>query len=452
MLSGNTSTKSIASLLAILACVFATHAKAELTPQDRLDAIRQSLIEASLEKPTKVQTTTWIDSQGSLRESSSFKNGMEVRGVRVIAYDRDETGQPKARLQYPAVTPEQPLQRPDTNLVKGALQKINKAINKVSNFAKDISPQPTVVATESTACKVKVGEKLKHVMSLNVQTDSSTHPVFLAAFFPLIQSQWIGNASAMNASSAISGWKMVGSLPDASMSKQLTGYERALIGNRPDQLPWLAKLHVRTEQLEATGWAGIRGEKGNSLLVHFSLQVTGAEGQGVVYEDSSSIGLDIETSNWSAPKINLGSMAVLQKELQVMRSNAEEWLACQPLNPLVTAVHSQQVEINAGAFAGVKKGDEWLLANPSRFPAELMSKDGAPQTLLAKVQSVTPFNSQLVILAGPAQSAQANWRAWPTETLMKEPSVAPKSNAVTTSKRANLPAFNAPAAVTLTPF
>ena len=134
MLSGNTSTKSIASLLAILACVFATHAKAELTPQDRLDAIRQSLIEASLEKPTKVQTTTWIDSQGSLRESSSFKNGMEVRGVRVIAYDRDETGQPKARLQYPAVTPEQPLQRPDTNLVKGALQKINKAINKVSNF------------------------------------------------------------------------------------------------------------------------------------------------------------------------------------------------------------------------------------------------------------------------------------------------------------------------------
>jgi len=145
-------------------------------------------------------------------------------------------------------------------------------------------------------------------------------------------------------------------------------------------------------------------------------------------------------------------MAVLQKELQVMRSNAEEWLACQPLNPLVTAVHSQQVEINAGAFAGVKKGDEWLLANPSRFPAELMSKDGAPQTLLAKVQSVTPFNSQLVILAGPAQSAQANWRAWPTETLIKEPSVAPKSNAVTTSKRANLPAFNAPAAVTLTPF
>jgi len=63
-----------------------------------------------------------------------------------------------------------------------------------------------------------------------------------------------------------------------------------------------------------------------------------------------------------------------------------------------------------------------------------MSKEGAPQTLLAQVQSVTPFNSQLVVLAGPAQLVQANWRAWPTETLVKEPQV--QSPAVTTSKRA----------------
>jgi hypothetical protein len=92
---------------------------------------------------------------------------------------------------------------------------------------------------------------------------------------------------------------------------------------------------------------------------------------------------------------------------------------------VVTAALGQQLEINAGALSGVRKGDEWLVANPARFPAELLSREGAPQTLLASVQSVTPYNSQLVVLAGPAQAVQPNWRAWPTDTLIKEPSVAP---------------------------
>jgi hypothetical protein len=70
-----------------------------LSAQERLDAIRQSLVEATLQTPTRVATTSWIDAQGSLRESSSFKNGMVVRGVRVLAYGRDETGQAKARVQ-----------------------------------------------------------------------------------------------------------------------------------------------------------------------------------------------------------------------------------------------------------------------------------------------------------------------------------------------------------------
>jgi hypothetical protein len=47
--------------------------------------------------------------------------------------------------------------------------------------------------------------------------------------------------------------------------------------------------------------------------------------------------------------------------------------------------------------------------------------------LLAKVQAVTPYHSQLVILAGPAQAVQANWRAWPTETLIKEPNLLPST-------------------------
>ena len=439
----NTQSKSLVSGLAILACVFASSAKAELSAQERLDAIRQSLIDASLQTPTRVQTTTWIDSQGSLRESSSFKNGMEVKGVRVLAYDRDETGQPKARLQYPKSVTEPP-QRPEPNIVKGALQKINKAINKVNDLAKEMAPKTAVA--EAPTCKVKVGEKLRHVMSLDIQTDSSSNAVFLSSFLPLIQTQWVSQTSASG------GWRMVNTLPAPSMSNNMTLYERALIGNRPDQLPWSAKLHVKTEQIEAPGLAGLFGEKGSNFLVHMRLHVAGTDGQNVAYEDITSFGLEMEKSAWSAPKLQLSSITALQNELQTMRSQAEEWLACQSVHPVVTAVASKQVEINAGSLAGVKKGDEWLVANPARFPAELMSKDGAPQTLLAKVQSVTPFNSQLVVLAGPAQSAQAEWRVWPTDTLVKEPNLLPKPVALTTSKRSVKPVAISGPAVATTPY
>jgi hypothetical protein len=112
----------------------------------------------------------------------------------------------------------------------------------------------------------------------------------------------------------------------------------------------------------------------------------------------------------------------------------------------------QQIEINAGALSGVRKGDEWLVANPARFPAELLSREGAPQTLLASVQSVTPYGSQLVVLAGPAQAVQANWRAWPTETLLKEPSVLPSVRGAVTSKRPAKAPVSENANFTLTPY
>ena len=428
--------------LALLTCFVATNVKADLSPQERLDAIRQGLVDASLQTPTHVQTTTWIDNQGSLRENSSFKNALDVKNVRVVAYDRDEKGQPKAKLQLASANADLPVQRPLQSSGNSTLQKINKAFDKVSNFAKQLSPQTFAENETSPICKVKVGGKLKHTLSLDLQTDTSANPVFLANFLPLIQYHWIGESRASG------GWRMVNSLPAASMSNNMSRYERALLSNRPESLPWNAKLMVRTEQLEASGLAGLRGEKSPEMLVHMQLQVTGTEDQGLAYEDQTSFAVELETPAWSAPKLKLSSLTALQNEINVMRNQAEEWLACQSVQPVVTAAIAKQIEINAGSMAGLKKGDELLIANPTRFPAELMSKDGAPQTLLAQVQAVTPFNSQLVVLAGPAQSVQANWRAWPTETLVKEPQVQPP--AVTMSKRSTKTLT--PPAVVMTPY
>ena len=410
--------------------------QAPLTAQERLDAIRQSLVDASLQNPTRVSTTTWIDPQGSLRENSTFKNALDVQGVKVLGYERDDAGQAKARLQFPAsMAAQQAMSKNDATRVKetglqGAVEKFSQLMNKTLGSGK--TAVPAEVLAQDSSCTQKVGARMNHLVSLDVQIDPNASALVLQTLLPHIQAQWVQTNAQ---SSKANAWRAVNNLPAASMAKIMTAYERALIGNRPETLPWHAVVRVTTESLPASALETYLGAKSPGALMTLDFQLVGTDGQASQFEDSATLKLDFERSSWAAPKMNASSVAAIQEQLQAWRNAAEEWLNCQQINPVVTAAMGQQIEINAGSLSGVRKGDEWLVANPARFPAELMSREGAPQTLLAMVQSVSPHASKLMVVAGPPQAVQANWRAWPTDTLVKEPSVLPSKPPTRASKQ-----------------
>jgi len=375
-----------------------------LTAQERLEAIRQGLVEATLQTPTKVTTTSWIDAQGSLRESSSFKNGMVVKGVRVLAYGRDESGQAKARLQTSPV-----------------------------NATESNKGQSQAPASEAD-CAQKVGAQLSPVVRLDLDVAPTAHPMVLQFLLPQIQALWVNSAGNGNPlAKAPKPWRAVNNLPPASMANSLSAYERALVSPHTQDFPWQASVRIRTQPTPARGFEGYPGYRAPGVALDLEFQMGSQDGQSIVIEDTLSLVLEIERPSWGAPRISNASAQAVQEQLQDWRAQSEQWLQCQHLNPVVTSVTGQQIQINAGSLAGVRKGDEWLVANPARFPAELAGKDGAPQTLLAKVQAVTPYHSQLVVLAGPVQAVQAEWRAWPTETLIKEPKL------INAPNRANAP-------------
>jgi hypothetical protein len=428
-------------------------AQAPLTAQERLDAIRQSLIDASLQTPTRVSTTTWVDPQGSLRENSRFQNNLDVRGVRVAAFDRDESGQAKARLQFPnnpTITAPEKINDDTTKEtgLKGAIQKFGKLMVKASTLGKATAQQDDVA--EVQACTPKVSATMNHVIDFGMDIDPGANRLVLQSLLPLLQTHWVQNTNAEGQARA---WRAVNSLPPASMSNKMSAYERALIGNRPDVLPWQATLKIRTVSLPPTGFEGMLGNANHNVTLQLAFQLTSNEGQVEKFEDSVSLQLQVDRPAWSAPQLKSDSLNTVQEQLQTWRADAEQWLSCHAINPAVTAVNAQQLQINAGALAGMRKGDELIVANPARFPKELMSKDGAPQTLLAQVQSVSAYNAQLVVLAGPAQAAQADWRAWPTDTLVKEPKVAPTAqNTSATAKRSVKTAANANASFVMNPY
>ena len=409
-----------------------------LSAQERLDAIRQSLVEATLQTPTRVATTSWIDAQGSLRESSSFKNGMVVRGVRVLAYSRDETGQAKARVQTSPVHVNDASGKTNANANSGAVAVATKE-SGLNGWMQHFSQAVSSDTLAAPACTQKVGAQMNHVVGIDLHVEPATHPMVLQFLLPQIQSLWVNSAPNTSAHNA-KPWRAVNSLPPASMANNMSVYERALVSNRSNNDPWQTSLRIRTQTTPSRGFEGYPGYKAPGVALYLEYQMLGTEGQTAKLQDSAQLILDIDRPTWGAPRLNSESVEAVDAQLQSWRAQSEQLLHCQHLNPMVTTVAGEQIQISAGSLAGVRKGDEWLVADPARFPSELAGKEGAPQTLLAKVQAVTPHNSQLVILAGPVQAVRAEWRAWPTETLLKEPNLLPSpQRAGTPAKRPTKP-------------
>lgn len=397
--------------------------QAPLTAQERLDAIRHSLVEASLQTPTKVLSTSWLDTNGSLRETSSFKNGMQVNSLRVLSYERDEAGQPKAQLQLNE--PINSLQQQTRQGIKSMWQSFTSALqfkqlgsdqNKtlISEKANQLSSDPN----KSCGKQLKMG--LRHLMGVDVWMDGSNPSALTAAV-----TQLMGEHLTSDTLQGKQHWHMIANDKQPSLANNMTAYERALTSNKPEKMPWQARLAIKTEMLPAPGLAGYNGLKGPGMAVSMLLQVTPQEGQKSVFQEMVTLNLELETDAWKSAKLNAESHALLTQQFEQWKSSLSQLLACEAITPTVTDVKTASLRINAGSEAGIRKGDEWLVADPAKFPSQLLGKDGASQMLLAKVDSVSPYHSELTIVAGPAQAAQPQWRAWPAETLLKEPAVLP---------------------------
>jgi hypothetical protein len=394
---------------------------APLSAQERLDAIRLALVEASLQTPTKVFSTSWFDPNNSLREASSFKNNMQVESLRVMAYGRDESGQPKAKLKFEAAaTPNNPSTPKGFQAIFDSFKKLG-----VQQLASDSNPNPNSAALQKTEiCEKKLKPGLKHLIGVELWMDASNPTALRSTVFELMGEHLVNDKP--HGTDTV--WRMSRNMTEPSMANSITPYELALTSNKPEIMPWQARLAVKSELLPSEGQGVLFGFKGTHVLVTLLLQVTPRDGQKGLLQKSTTLKLEIDSETWKQPKLNPESYLTLSEQFKTWKRELSQLVACEPVTPTVTAVRTDTIVINAGSESGIRKGDEWLLADPRKFPSQLMDKNGASQTLLAQVENVSPYQAELTILAGPAQSVQKNWRAWPTETLVKEPANPPSGN------------------------
>ena len=324
-----------------------------LSLEDRLAAIRSSLVQAALEEPTQVQSTQWIDAKGVLQESSTFRNGMKIRGVRVLAYSTDAQGQPNAKLE---------------------LQQKS--------------------AVEKQACSVAAASTLQHVVSFTVDANgpwSADDAPLVDALRTALSAEW------QRASAASALWR----LSDRTYEGSRSAYQQALLGNSGDDIPLKIQISVFMAQ-----------KKDKQSVVQMRMTLTTRNQSKPLAQSILPITLGAKNTNWGAPQLSDAALALLSQQVKAAAQTVQSALACKPVQAEVTQAMGSQVRINMGSAAGVKVGDEWLLADGQKFPQRMLEAGVASQTVLARVQLVGEHFAQLKPVAGPMQSVQRQWAAW----------------------------------------
>ncbi|MFM8623051.1 MAG: hypothetical protein ACKOCZ_00840 [Betaproteobacteria bacterium] len=361
----------------LLACALGSAAASGLSPEERLEALRHGLVQQAVQGATQVQSTAWIDTQGVLRESSSFRTGMQVRGVRVIAYARDEQGHPQARVQVDSA----------------------QDLVKTSN-----APQ---------ACPVK--DKLRHVLGLQVEVLGRST---LEEAHLLRDARAVLGQAWQDAALAAVRWQTVELAPPGAQSGRGSAglYERLLTGGSASSPALSWQLMVSLEPIAAAPmsrwmpWAQTR-----PVRARLQLALQGPGEKTPALQRSAELSFEARPDQWSAPRLNAASRTALRDLVQGWAQAVTERLACESVQAQVLQAGSDRLQIDQGALAGVQAGDEWLVSDRRRWPVRMLEKEAAASLVLARVERVSDHQAQLRVLAGSAGSIRPQWQAWPVQ-------------------------------------
>lgn len=365
-----------------------------LSAEERLAAVRQSLLQAALEAPTKVVATSWIDEQGALREMNSFRNGMQVRGVRIVSYERDANGQPNAAVQW---------------------DKVADPADKTP----PVCPPPS--------------DRFKHLVTLqwdlpaNLPADERW---MLESLRTLVGERLRASASAAGQ------WRLRDRLPEPQGA-----YARALLGDANPAATWSATVRMtqvppvvaqapskpstdpNAVAVRVPGWFSgssspqLYWDSAPRLSVRLELVLQERDVIRPAFARTLHLDLLSEQVGFGPVQLSEATRIALGPQLTYLADSVGAALACRAFNPQVTLADGTEFQIDAGAASGLQVGDEWVLVNGQQIPQRSLDAGVIAQTVLARVSSVSEGSARLQWLAGPQKAVQTQWRAWPSRSL-----------------------------------
>jgi hypothetical protein len=197
---------------------------------------------------------------------------------------------------------------------------------------------------------------------------------------------------------------------------QRTAYAHALLARSDDDIPWQISFALQP----IPGIAPVLPFGGTvqapqTLKAQLSMTLS-ANGLGkALLQLSAPLSLDINVSQWQPAGLTEASQKQISQQAQGWARQFEAALSCQPVVAKVTQAMGSQIRINAGAAAGLRIGDEWLLADGQKIPERVLEASLSAHTVLARVTALSEHHAQLAPVAGSKAAVRQHWLAWSAE-------------------------------------
>ena len=353
---------------------------AQNNPQKEYDAqlaaIRQAILDATLDRPTRVVSTAWVDDKGALHESAHFHSEAQVRGVRVLSYVQGD--------------------------------------EPVTQVSAEVLPWGWKPVGADQSCKAPPRPWRLPLGVQVVMPEGFSGPQLFASqtLVGLAQQAWSQNMQVSQRWRTHNVTQVAPQLDNA--------YMRALTGQTEERSGWMAEISLQPyAPAEARSWTDRLSLNQSAPPLRWTLSLR--LGQKLSPASRLVPQWQIEQIISVAPlALSHGPTAWAQQMQGLLQERMRQWVAqldkqteCEPVQFHVRRQGTQSLELQAGFDSGLRPGDRVLLMDPAHVPARMLEPGVAQHLALAQVVKVGPHRTELQQLAGPALASHGAWMALP---------------------------------------
>ena len=353
---------------------------AQNNPQKEYDAqlaaIRQAILEATLDRPTRVVSTAWVDDKGALHESAHFHSEAQVRGVRVLSYVQGD--------------------------------------EPVTQVSAEVLPWGWKPVGADQSCKAPPRPWRLPLGVQVVMPEGFSGPQLFASqtLVGLAQQAWSQNMQVSQRWRTHNVTQVAPQLENA--------YMRALTGQTEERSGWMAEISLQPHApAEARSWTDRLSLNQSAPPLRWTLSLR--LGQKLSPASRLVPQWQIEQIISVAPLALSHSPTAWAQQMQgLLQERMRQWVAqldkqteCEPVQFHVRRQGTQSLELQAGFDSGLRPGDRVLLMDPAHVPARMLEPGVAQHLALAQVVKVGPHRTELQQLAGPALASHGAWMALP---------------------------------------
>jgi hypothetical protein len=352
--------------------------KAQQGYEAQLSDIRQAILEATIDRPTRVLSSAWVDEKGALHESAHFTSEAQVRGVRVMSYVQGDE-EPKTQVSA-----------------------------EVLPWGWNAKANPEAVCSAPP-----------RAWRLPLMVQSGVSSGFTGR-------QLYASQSLLNSARQIWLQKMVDSQRWRTRQKELppdSFYMRALTGPAEGSSGWAAELTLKPHaKAKATTWVkevqklALPQDEADwrwTLSLTLGQRHTPDGPMEVQWQAEQVVSISPEQIG-RQPGAWLSEMQnALQLQMQRWVELLDKHFACEPIQFHVRREAGGNLQLQAGFESGLRAGDRVLLVNPAHVPSRMLEPDATQYMALAQVVRVGAERTELRQLAGPDLAQTGHWMALP---------------------------------------